>query len=59
MVNSHVCFLVIDGAEFKRHGETYLRAHLAHMTNEIANLLRQTGSKKKITLSKIWYGLWP
>ncbi|HQV22980.1 MAG: hypothetical protein H6996_09205 [Moraxellaceae bacterium] len=47
MVNSHVCFLVIDGAEFKRHGETYLRAHLAHMTNEIANLLRQTGTKKK------------
>ena len=47
MVNSHVCFLVIDGAQFQRHGETYLRAHLAHMTNEIANLLRQNHAAKK------------
>ncbi|MBP9217191.1 MAG: hypothetical protein KBF23_08485 [Agitococcus sp.] len=47
MVHSHVCFLVIDGAQFQRHGETYLRAHLAHMTNEIANLLRHSGNAKK------------
>lgn len=55
MVHSHVCFLVIDGAEFQRHGETYLRAHLAHMTNEIANLLRQSGSKKNNPLKDmVW-----
>lgn len=47
MVNSNVCFLVVDGAELHKHGEKYLRAHLAHMTNEIANLLRQQASKKK------------
>ena len=47
MVHSHVCFLVIDGAQFQRHGETYLRAHLAHMTNEVANLLRHSGNAKK------------
>ncbi|MBK7300074.1 MAG: hypothetical protein IPI79_06600 [Moraxellaceae bacterium] len=47
MVHSHVCFLMIDGAQFQRHGETYLRAHLAHMTNEIANLLRHSGNAKK------------
>ncbi|PTQ89053.1 TRAFAC clade GTPase domain-containing protein [Agitococcus lubricus] len=47
MVTSQVCFLVIDGAELNKHGEKYLRAHLAHMTNEIANLLRQTAGRKK------------
>lgn len=47
MMQSQVCFLVIDGAELKKHGEKYLRSYLAHMTNEIANILRQNNSKKR------------
>ncbi|MDO8329854.1 MAG: hypothetical protein Q7T36_05215 [Fluviicoccus sp.] len=47
MVHSQVCFLVIDGAELRRNGEKYLRAHLAHMTNEISNLLREADSRRR------------
>ncbi len=54
LVNSHVCFLVIDGAELRKHGEKYLRAHLAHMSNEIANQLRHAARRRKPRQKVVW-----